>query len=100
MIGAVARARVPGCKFDTILTMESKEGWNKSSAWRVLAGDENFSDVSILGANGREVQEQLADVWVHENSELAGYARPTPRRSRRSPVAKRIARGPPTAGLS
>ena len=72
MIAAVRRARHPGCKFDNIVVLESEEGWNKSTAFRVLAGDENFSDVSILGHGGREVQEQLADVWIHECAELAG----------------------------
>jgi predicted P-loop ATPase len=72
MIGLVARARVPGIKFDTIMVLESKEGFNKSTAWRVLAGDENFSDESIIGKDAREVQEQLADVWIHENADLAG----------------------------
>jgi hypothetical protein len=75
MIAAVARARHPGCKFDTILVMESPEGLNKSSAWAVLAGEGNFSDQSILGATGREVQEQLAGIWIHENSELAGITK-------------------------
>jgi hypothetical protein len=74
MIAAVARVREPGCKFDTILTMESPEGWNKSTALRLLAGDDNFSDASIIGhgMGMREVQEQLAGIWIHENSELAG----------------------------
>lgn len=72
MIAAVARVRNPGCKFDTILTLEAPEGWNKSTTWRVLAGDENYSDESIIGKNSREVQEQLAGVWIHENAELAG----------------------------
>jgi predicted P-loop ATPase len=72
MIAAVRRARNPGCKFDNITTLESPEGWNKSTAWRVLAGDENFSDESILGKNSREVQEHLADIWIHENADLAG----------------------------
>jgi hypothetical protein len=75
MIAAVARARAPGCKFDTILVMESPEGWNKSSAWAVLAGEDNFSDQSILGAAGREVQEHLAEIWIHENAELAGITK-------------------------
>ena len=44
MIGLIKRAREPGCKFDTIVVLESGEGYNKSTAWRVLAGDENFSD--------------------------------------------------------
>ncbi|MBR1216198.1 VapE domain-containing protein [Bradyrhizobium sp. JYMT SZCCT0180] len=72
MIAAVRRARSPGCKFDTITVMESPEGWNKSTAWRILAGDGNFSDESILGRGSREVQEQLAGVWIHENADLAG----------------------------
>ena len=72
MIAGVARVRNPGCKFDTILVLEAKEGENKSTAWRVLAGDENFSDEKIIGKDSREVQEQLAGVWIHENAELAG----------------------------
>lgn len=72
MIAATARARNPGCKFDTIVVLESPEGFNKSTVWRVLAGDENFSDESILGKGSREVQEQLAGIWIHENAELAG----------------------------
>jgi hypothetical protein len=72
MIAAVRRARQPGCKFDNIVVLESPEGWNKSKAWRVLAGDENFSDESILGKGGREVQEQLARCWIHESADLAG----------------------------
>jgi predicted P-loop ATPase len=52
--------------------LESPEGFNKSTAWRVLAGDENFSDEKIIGKNSREVQEQLSEVWIHENADLAG----------------------------
>lgn len=75
MIAATARARNPGCKFDNIIVLESAEGFNKSTAIRVLAGDENFSDESIIGKESREVQEQLAGVWLHENAELAGMQR-------------------------
>ena len=38
----------------------------------MLAGDENFSDEKIIGKDSREVQEQLAAVWIHENADLAG----------------------------
>jgi len=72
MVAAARRARHPGCKFDTITVLESPEGWNKSGFWRVLAGDEFYSDESIIGQNAREVQEQLSTVWIHENAELAG----------------------------
>jgi virulence-associated protein E len=72
MIALVKRAREPGCKFDTIVVLESKEGFNKSTAWRVLAGAENFSDERIIGSQAKEVQEQLAEIWIHENADLAG----------------------------
>lgn len=75
LIAAVHRARLPGCKFDNITVLESPEGKNKSTAIRVLAGDENFSDQSLLGASDKEVQEQLGGVWMHENADLAGMKR-------------------------
>ena len=49
MIGLVASAREPGSKFDTITVLEFQEGFNKSTAWKILAGDENFSDERIIG---------------------------------------------------
>ena len=63
---------MPGCKFDQIIVLEGPEGINKSTAIRVLAGDDNFSDQSIIGADAKEVQEQLDGIWMHENADLAG----------------------------
>ena len=75
LIAAVHRARVPGCKFDNIVVLESPEGKNKSTAICVLAGDEFFSDQSILGARDKEVQEQLTGKWMHESADLTGMRR-------------------------
>jgi Virulence-associated protein E len=75
LIVACRRARAAGCKFDTITVLEGVEGTNKSTAIRVLAGDDNFSDQSIIGANDKEVQEQLDGIWMHENADLAGMKR-------------------------
>src|SRR5262249_45045781 len=75
LVAACRRAREPGCKFDTITVLEGVEGTNKSTAIRVLAGDDNFSDQSILGVSDKEVQEQLDGVWMHENADLAGMRR-------------------------
>lgn len=75
LLAAVRRARRPGCKFDQILVTESPEGWDKSSAWAVLAGAENFSDADILGKDARQVQEELADIWIHEIADLSGLSR-------------------------
>jgi predicted P-loop ATPase len=75
LIAACRRARVPGCKFDNITVLEGVEGTNKSTTIRVLAGDENFSDQSVIGASDKVVQEQLDGVWMHENADLAGMKR-------------------------
>ena len=75
LIGACRRARQAGCKFDTITVLEGPEGINKSTTIRILAGNENFSDQSILGASDKEVQEQLDGIWMHENADLAGMKR-------------------------
>src|SRR6185436_3487743 len=75
MLAAVRRARRPGCKFDQILVCESPEGWDKSTAWAVLAGEGNFSDAPILGKDARAVQEELGDIWIHEIAELSGLSK-------------------------
>ena len=75
LVAACRRARVPGCKFDFITVLEGPEGISKSTAIRILAGDDNFSDQSILGASDKEVQEQLEGTWMHENADLAGMKR-------------------------
>jgi predicted P-loop ATPase len=75
LMGACRRARAPGCKFDFVTVLEGPEGIDKSTAIRVLAGDDNFSDQSILGASDKEVQEQLEGTWMHENADLAGMRR-------------------------
>jgi len=75
LIAAVRRARQPGTKFDQIVVLEGEEGLNKSTAIRVLAGDEYFSDQHILDVKEREVQEQLAGVWIYEIADLAGISR-------------------------
>lgn len=75
LIAAVRRARAPGTKFDQIVVLEGKEGTGKSSAVKILAGEENFSDQHILGASDKEQQEAFTGVWLHEIAELAGMKR-------------------------
>ena len=75
LIAACRRARVPGCKYDNITNLEGPEGLNKSTLIRTLAGDDYFSDESIIGASSKEVQEQLDGKWMHENADLAGIVK-------------------------
>ena len=72
LIASVRRARVPGCKFDQICVLEDREGTGKSTAIKILAGAENFSDQSVLNVSEREAQEQLEGVWLHELADLTG----------------------------
>jgi hypothetical protein len=70
-IAAVRRVRRPGVKFDPIIVLEGPMGTEKSKAIETLAGIENFSDQTILGARDREQQELLAGVWLFEIAELS-----------------------------
>lgn len=75
LIAAVRRARRPGTKFDQIIVLEGKEGTNKSTALKILSGEDNFSDQNILTASDREQQEAVCGVWIYEIAELAGMRR-------------------------
>lgn len=74
LIAACRRVREPGCKFDTMLVLESPvQGKNKSSALRILATREEwFSDSLPLGADVKEVIEQTSGIWIAECAELNG----------------------------
>jgi len=47
LIAVVARTFKPGCKVDSILTLQGKQGGGKSSLLRALVGSEWFSDADI-----------------------------------------------------
>ena len=67
LIAAVRRVRKPGCKFDTVIVLESPEGKNKSSAVRELAiKEEWFTDNLPVGASSKEVIEQSGGIWIAE----------------------------------
>lgn len=75
LIAAVRRVREPGMKFDQIMVLEGPEGKNKSTAIRILAGDENFSDQSILTLSDQRQQEAMEGVWLYEIADLTGHSR-------------------------
>jgi predicted P-loop ATPase len=72
LLAAVRRVKQPGCKFDSIMVLEGKQGTLKSTLGRVLAGDENFSDADILESEKREQQELCEGTWIYEIAELSG----------------------------
>lgn len=76
LMAAIVRAFEPGAKFDQMLVLMGAQGVGKSTALRILAGDEFFSDAPFLHARDtREVLEVTAGVWILECAELDGIGK-------------------------
>lgn len=74
LISAVARILKPGCKVDHLLILEGAQGIGKSTAARVLAGDEWFSD-QLADMGSKDASMQLRGIWIMEMSELEALNR-------------------------
>ncbi|MBD2199984.1 MULTISPECIES: VapE domain-containing protein [Calothrix] len=70
MISAVARAKNPGEKVDTMCVLYGAQGFLKSTFWRVLAGDDYFG-TSLTGVKDDNEMRKLHSAWIHEFAELA-----------------------------
>jgi putative DNA primase/helicase len=70
MIGAVARVMRPGCKVDTMLVLEGKQGIGKSTGAKILAVDW-FADTGVT-VGEKDSYQALRRVWLYEFGELAG----------------------------
>jgi putative DNA primase/helicase len=69
LISAIARIERPGCQVDHTLLLEGAQGIRKSTALRILAGDEWFVDhISDLGSKDSRLE--LRGKWIFEISEL------------------------------
>lgn len=68
MIGAVARAMKPGCKFDTALLLHGRQGLGKSTFFSIL-GAPWHSD-STIDINNKDAYQQIHAAWIYEFSEL------------------------------
>ena len=76
MVGAVSRALNPGCKFDTVLTIEGPTGGGKSTLFQVLAdavGPDLFTDGVCDVTNAVHRVEATEGKFIVEMAELAGF---------------------------
>lgn len=73
LIGAVARMYQPGCKMDTMLVFEGKQGKGKSTAIKILGGSW-FSD-SALDLSNKDCYMALNGVWFQEIGEMDAFSR-------------------------
>ena len=71
---AVARIMQPGCKVDTVLILVGPQGAKKSTAFRVLAGSDYFSDTA-LDLRNKDALLALQGIWLYEFAELDNMRR-------------------------
>jgi predicted P-loop ATPase len=70
LVGALARAFVPGIKFDLVITFVGPEGTGKSTFIGKLGG-KWYSD-TFTTVHGKESFEQIQGAWIMEIAELSG----------------------------
>ena len=73
LCAAVARVFTPGCKFDYVLVLESRQGQRKSSFIETLAVDW-FGD-GVESFKGKEAVEGMLGQWIIELGELTAFSR-------------------------
>jgi len=74
LIGAVRRVRQPGCKFDTMLVLEGKQGIGKSRSMRLMFGPW-FSDSMPSDLASKDAMINLRGVWCVELAEIGQMRR-------------------------
>jgi predicted P-loop ATPase len=72
-ISAVARIYDPGCKVDTAIILEGKQGKRKSSALGVLAVEQSWFFDSTLPIGDKGAYELLRGKWIVEFAELESW---------------------------
>jgi len=77
LVSAIARAMQPGCKVDTMLILEGRQGIGKSRALATLAGPRFFSDAAI-DFGTKDACQTIQGVWICELAELDAILRRDP----------------------
>lgn len=76
LIGAVARVMQPGCKLDTMLVLEGRQGLKKSSLIMALVPDLSWYTGNLGGDIGsKDGMAGLSGKWIIELAELANMRR-------------------------
>jgi predicted P-loop ATPase len=75
MISAVARAYDPGCKVDTVLILEGKQGLKKSRVLEQLCPDLSWFADGLSDFGSKAQAEEVEGKWIIELGELKGFGR-------------------------
>ena len=70
MLGAIARAYHPGCKFDYVPIIYGSQGCGKSTFCRALAMADEWYDDNFNTIEGDKAAEKLRGLWMAELAEL------------------------------
>ena len=70
MLGAIARAYNPGCKFDYVPIIYGQQGCGKSTFCRALALADEWYDDNFNTIEGDKAAEKLRGLWMAELAEL------------------------------
>jgi hypothetical protein len=90
LIAAVKRIKSPGCKYDELLVLESKQGLQKSSALRALCPNPDwFTDDFQLNVGSQRTIESTTGKWLIEVSELSGM-RPAEREILKANLSRQV----------
>jgi predicted P-loop ATPase len=73
IVAMVARAMVPGCKYDYMPILAGPQGIGKSTFLAIL-GQRWYSD-SLQTFEGKEASEMIQGVWLNEIGELTGMTK-------------------------
>lgn len=73
VVAAVARAMVPGCKYDNMPILAGPQGLGKSTFLRIL-GRRWYSD-SLQTFEGKEASEMIQGIWINEVGELSAFSK-------------------------
>jgi hypothetical protein len=79
LVAAIARAYLPGVKFDSAIVLQGLQGKGKSTLLHILAGGKFFTDENIMGKanDSKHLIEATTGKWIVELGELAGMNRST-----------------------
>lgn len=75
MLGAVARAFEPGCKFDICMVLAGRQGIGKSRFAQMLAHNDEWylSGIRDIGGGSTRSVEELLGKWIVEIPELSSF---------------------------
>jgi predicted P-loop ATPase len=72
LMNMVRRVTEPGCIMRSVPVLEGAQDTGKSTALRILAGNDWFSD-SHFDVSGKDVYELIQGVWLYEIGEMASF---------------------------